>query len=187
MITEEQRTRAIRLYRNRELTIPEIANLTDLSTGKLSDIYREEFKAGRLKPRSKDKALVKYETTGEPTRIFGVGKGGRNKERKKFTDEQEQQIAQEYYELGFTLGEVIKKWGIHPKQMQRIRTKYGTQNKMDKRIRAVVQLDSNGQIIAEYPNGRQASLELGISYQCIYKCCVGSCKSAGGFVWKFKE
>ena len=188
-ISDEQRERAVRLYKNKELTIPTISNLTDISVSELTEIFHEAFEQKRLKPRKELLALTPRTPNGQGKKKehSGIGKGGRNKELKKFTDEQEKEIALDYYERGLTLTEVKNKWGVHPMQMQRIRTQYGTENKMDKRIRAVVQLDKNGQILGYFNNGRQAGLATGISYQAIYKCCTGYLKTAGGFVWKFKD
>lgn len=188
-INEEQRERAIRLYKNKELTIPTISNLTDISVSELTEIFHEAFEQKRLKPRKELIALKPRTPNGQGNKIkpSGVGKGGRCKERKKFTDEQEKEIALDYYERGFTLSQLVDKWKVYPKQMQKIRNKYGTRNKMDERIRAVVQLDKNGQILGYFNNGRQASIATGIGYQAIYKCCTGYLKTAGGFVWKFKE
>lgn len=188
-ISDEQRERAVRLYKNRELTIPTISNLTDISVSELTEIFHEAFEQKRLKPRKELLALKPRTPNGQGKKKepSGIGKGGRNKERKKFTDEQEKEIALDYYERGLTTAELRSKWGIHPKQIQRIRTQFGTKKKMDKRIRQVVQLDKNGQILGCFDNGRQAGITTGISYQAIYKCCTGYLKTAGGFVWKFKE
>lgn len=188
MITEEQKERAIRLYKDKELTLATISNLTDISISKLSIIFREAFNESKLKPRFPEKALIPRTPKGQGKKKepSGIGKGGRNKERKKFSEEQEREIAQDYYERGLTLGQVTKKWGIHPVQMQRIRNKFGTTNKMDKRIRAVEQLDKNGKLLERFDNGNQASKQTGISYQTIYKCCTGMLKTAGGFIWRFE-
>lgn len=127
-ITEEQKQKAIRLYRRKDLTIQEIANLTDMSTSKVVLTCREAFKQGILTPRRPDFALKPRVPNGQGTTKYvpsGVGKGGRNKERKKFTDEQEQEIAIDYYEKGLTVSQMKEKWGLHPVQLQRVRNKFG--------------------------------------------------------------
>ena len=189
IISDEQKQRAIKLYKDKELSISTISNLTDISIPELTLIFREAFKNKKLRPRNEQTALKPRPAKGEGKKYVasGIGKGGRNKERKKFTDEQEREIALDYYERGLTLGQVVNKWGVHPVQMQRIRNQYGTGNKMDKRLRPVIQFDKNGQILGSFDNGHKASTVTGISYQSIYKCCTGLLKTAGGFIWKFKE
>lgn len=135
-ITEETRNKAIRLYRNKTLTLREISNLVGLSEKTLQLFYREEFVKGTLKPRREAFALKPRVPNGQGTSRYmptGVGKGGRNKERKKFTDEQEREIAIDYYENGLTVPQIKEKWGLHPVQLQRIRKTYG-QNYQQKKV-----------------------------------------------------
>lgn len=108
-ITEETRNKAIRLYRNKALTLTEIANLLGTNIRYLNLIYRAEFEKGTLKPR----------------REIGLGIKGGNAERRKFTAEQEQQIAHDYYNSTCRATEFMAKWGLHPMQLQRIRKTYG--------------------------------------------------------------
>ena len=51
----------------------------------------------------------------------------------------------------------------------------------------VLQYDKNMQYITEYSSIKEANIVLGIAYQHIGACCRGERKSAGGFIWKFKE
>lgn len=108
-ITEETRNKAIRLYRNKALTLTEIANLTGVNVRYLNFIYNEEFAKGTLKPRRETK----------------VGEKGNNAQRRKFTAEREQELAHEYYNSTCTATEFMAKWGLHPMQLQRIRKTYG--------------------------------------------------------------
>lgn len=67
---------------------------------------------------------------------------------------------------------------------------YGTRNKRvsEKMSRPVLQFDLLGNFIREWPSGLKAEEELGINHQSISSCCLGKkYKSAGGFVWRFKE
>lgn len=190
MIKQEQKEKAIRLYRNKNLTIREISNLTDISEPQLTKEFRKAFETGELKPRKQDKALKPRVPDGQGKKYApsGVGKGGRNHERKKFTDEQEQEIALDYYERGFNCKQIIEKWNIHPMQMQRIRNTYGKKygEKGDPRKKPVLQYDKDGNFIAEYESGYKASVELRICYSNILRCLNDSLKSAGGYVWKLK-
>ena len=54
-----------------------------------------------------------------------------------------------------------------------------------KRDKAVVQFDTKGNVVKEWPSAREASRETDASYQNIYKCCRDKRKTAGGFGWKY--
>jgi len=53
--------------------------------------------------------------------------------------------------------------------------------------KAVVQLDSNYKLIKEYSCARYAEKELGINVVNISQVCIGTGKSAGGYIFMFKE
>lgn len=190
-ISEEQINTAIRLYKRKDLTLNEIANLVDLSTGSLTKIYRSAFRENKLKPRYPDFALKPRVPNGQGTTKYiptGIGKGGRNHEKKKFTDAQEEQIAKDYYENGYTMQAIREKYGVHPMQMQYIRNRFSSVygRKKTRISTPVLQFDKQGNFIAEYKNGRQAGITNSISYQNINSCLNGRLASAGGFVWKYK-
>lgn len=205
-ISEEQINTAIRLYKRKDLTLNEIANLVDLSTGSLTKIYRSAFRENKLKPRYPDFALKPRVPNGQGTSKYiptGIGKGGRNHEKKKFTDAEEEQVAKDYYENGYTMVAIQEKYGfIHPMQMQRIRNRFASvygkkrtkpmkEPKPPKEIirprKPILQFDLNGNFICEYENCLKAGLATNIEYSNIRKCALGQFKTMGGFVWKYKE
>ena len=100
-ISEISKQKAIQLYRKGELTVVEISNLVDISVSVLYKIFRECRDNGILTARL-----------------------GTNEERQKFTADQEQHIAIDYYENNLTVSQLKAKWNIHPVQLQRIRNKY---------------------------------------------------------------
>ena len=51
----------------------------------------------------------------------------------------------------------------------------------------IYQMDINGNIINEFPSQAEAFRKTGIGQSCISSCCRGKQKSAGGFIWKYKE
>lgn len=169
VIPEEVRKQAIRLYRNKNLTIQEISNLVDVSKPKLDIIFRECFDSGELKPRAE---ALRY-----------VDK------KPKFTPETMREIAEDYYVNGLSVAQIREKWGVHPMQMQRIRDLFGARygKKPPVGRRPVVQFDKFGNQIAEFPSTMQASKSTEVAQPSIVSCCVGRLKSAGGFVWKYKE
>lgn len=171
-ISPEQQQKAIKLYRNKSLTINEIANLCDMSVSFCTVVIRQALEVGILKPRNEEKAL-------KPVKA-------------KYDDTTLEQIAVDYYENKMSKNQLVEKWGIHPMQLQRVRKRFG--DKYGKkvmggefRVRPVQQFDKDGNFIAEFPNGHQASVETGIPYININICCHGRQKTSGGFVWKFKD
>lgn len=190
-IEESSIAYAKRLYSTkRGMTIAEISNLTNISVPKLTIIFRKAFKDGELTPRAECRALKPRVPNGQGKSGYiatGIGKGGRNKERKKFTEEQERQIAVDYYENGLTNRQLKEKYNIFPVQMQRIREKYGKDypKKADPTIRKVARLDKNGNVLVIYNTITIASKEIGISQSAIVACCQGRLKTAKGYKWQY--
>ena len=124
-ISEELRNKAIQLYQNRDLTLKEIAKLVGVCDKTLQLLYREEFVKGTLKPRREAFALKPRVPNGQGTSKYvptGAGRGGHNR---KISKEMEQEIAKDYYNSNCTALEFMKKWNLHPVQLQRIRKTYG--------------------------------------------------------------
>ena len=171
-ISTEQQQKAIKLYRNKNLTWREIANLCDISVPSLQKMVRDAVEIGVLKPRDE----FRKNQSKSP----------------KFTESELEEIAVDYYENGLTKPQLIEKWGIHPMQLQRVRKKFG--NKYEQKTRSpkepktILQFDKQGNLIAEYPSLYNASVENDLPSGNIYNCCIGNrYKSVGGFVWRFKE
>lgn len=53
--------------------------------------------------------------------------------------------------------------------------------------KTTIQLTKQGDFVAEYFGAREASRQTGIVYSSIVECCEGKRKSAGGFIWKYKN
>lgn len=53
--------------------------------------------------------------------------------------------------------------------------------------KSVLQFSKNEEFIAEYPSIMEAERQTGCYNQNISQCCQGKRKSAGGFIWKYKE
>lgn len=56
---------------------------------------------------------------------------------------------------------------------------------MFKRNRAIVQLSLDGEVIRYWESGTAAGRALGFSQANINHCCLGKCKTAYGYVWKY--
>ena len=51
----------------------------------------------------------------------------------------------------------------------------------------ILQYDRLGNLIKEWPSAIKVEEELGIDHSSISKCCSGKLKSAGGYLWKYKN
>ena len=51
----------------------------------------------------------------------------------------------------------------------------------------ILQFSKNGELIAEYSSLIEASRQTGFYQSNICKCCKGNRKSAGGYIWRYKE
>lgn len=51
----------------------------------------------------------------------------------------------------------------------------------------IIQQDKKGNIINEYPSQAEAFRQTGVRQTDISACCVGKQKTAGGYIWKFKN
>jgi hypothetical protein len=56
-----------------------------------------------------------------------------------------------------------------------------------KNRKEVIQYDMNMNPISEFENIRQANIKTGVNDSRIRGCCKGKIKSAGGFIWKYKD
>ena len=63
-------------------------------------------------------------------------------------------------------------------------TNYGTRN--ERISKPVLQFDLNDNFIKEYPSLTQVERELGFGQGNICNCCKGRCKTAYGYIWKYK-
>lgn len=53
--------------------------------------------------------------------------------------------------------------------------------------KSIIQYSKDGEFIAEYNSVMEASRQIGCDNSSISKCCNGKRKTAGGFIWKYKE
>lgn len=62
-----------------------------------------------------------------------------------------------------------------------------TQTNRKDQSKPVLQYDKNGNLLNEYPSTREAERKTGIWHINICNVCIGRHKSAGGYVWKYKQ
>mgnify|MGYP004457772299 CR=1 FL=1 len=64
----------------------------------------------------------------------------------------------------------------------------GKKGKLSNNFKIRVQIDkNNGKIINEYSGAAEAERETGVNAQNISDCCNGKRKTAGGYIWRYKE
>ena len=64
----------------------------------------------------------------------------------------------------------------------------GIRGKRHKRSKCILQINKNtGEIINEYYGTPDVERKTGIHNQSIWECCKGKRKTAGGYIWKYKE
>ena len=51
----------------------------------------------------------------------------------------------------------------------------------------ILQFSKKGEFISEYPSTHEAERQTGCNHQNLCECCKGTRKSAGGYIWKYKE
>ena len=83
-------------------------------------------------------------------------------------------------------GDYLDKQDV-PKYEKNIPSK-SNMEKLRKAVSKVTQQYSlDGKLVMEYSSAIAAASEVGLHYDSIYKACRGKFKTAGGFVWKYKE
>ena len=55
------------------------------------------------------------------------------------------------------------------------------------RRKVIRQYTKDGTFIREWSHAREAAETLGLNKRAIYECCMGRCKTSGGFIWKRVE
>ena len=58
---------------------------------------------------------------------------------------------------------------------------------LKQKCKSIIQLDFNGNFVSEYLSIRDAVRKTGIERKSISRCCQHKAKSAGGYIWKYKE
>lgn len=123
-MTEEQRQKAIKLYKNKNLKVIEISNLTGIPISTLIMVWRRAFESGELVPRREKLAMQPRRPKGQGIKYVRTYEKGKFPHKSKYTPEQEIEIMQDYYEKGFSTNALREKWNIFPKQLQRLREKF---------------------------------------------------------------
>ena len=65
--------------------------------------------------------------------------------------------------------------------------KVGYEASSESKKKAVIQYSKQGVVIREWSSMKEAGEALEIARESITRCCKGELKSAGGFIWKYKE
>ena len=84
-------------------------------------------------------------------------------------------------------GEKAYWYGKHHSEEAKRKISEANKGKVYAPIKAVLQFSKDGKLIEEYPSLVEASRQTGCNQGHICDCCKGKRKSAGGFIWKYKE
>lgn len=77
------------------------------------------------------------------------------------------------------------KTGLHTKDIKRM--KEMTEKSKTKTKKKIVQYDLKRNKLNEYESLNEAELKTNVKYQYISSCCRGISKTAGGFIWEYKQ
>ena len=84
-------------------------------------------------------------------------------------------------------GEKHPMYGKHHSEDTKRKMSEAHKGKIYANTKPILQFSKSGDFIAEYPSLTEASRQTGCSAPPICSCCKGNRKSAGGFIWKYKE
>ena len=117
---------------------------------------------------------------------YGSGDFKRSEELKKkisesmtgivFTEEHKKKISDNHADFS---GENNPLFGKHHSEETKKKMRENTPSE------SVIQFSKDGEFIAEFPSIHEASRQTGCHYQLICKCCKGTRKSTGGYIWKY--
>ena len=75
----------------------------------------------------------------------------------------------------------------HPMFGKHFSEEHNNKISQSKGVNGILQFSKDGEFIAEYPSIHEAERNTGCNNCNICNCCKGNRKSAGGFIWKYKE
>ena len=78
-------------------------------------------------------------------------------------------------------------YGKHHSEDTKRKMSEAHKGKIYANTKPILQFSKDGELIAEYPSEMEASRQTGCNNSHIGSCCKGERKSAGGFIWKYKE
>jgi group I intron endonuclease len=78
-------------------------------------------------------------------------------------------------------------YGKHHSEETKRKLSQLAKGRKSSRCKIVLQFDKNNTFIEEYPSLTDASKKTGCRLSDICSCCNGKLKSAGGFIWRYKE
>ena len=84
-------------------------------------------------------------------------------------------------------GEKHPMYGKHHSEDTKRKMSEAHKEKIYANTKPILQFSKSGELIAEYSSLTKASRQTGCSAPNICSCCKGKYKSAGGFIWKYKE
>ena len=99
----------------------------------------------------------------------------------KHTEESKRKISES------KIGEKSPMFGKHHSEEHKKRMSASMTGNHNSPTKPVLQYSKTGEFIAEYQSIREAERQTGCKSESVCRCCKGNRKSAGGFIWRYKE
>ena len=138
------------------------------------------------------KLISKYDSTN-PEKGYNCATGGRGTWGVKISEETRQRLVESHLdkknphteEWNRKISEANK--GKRKPHVGVPRSKECIQRIREKHSKPVLQYDRGFVFIKEYSSIREAEKQTGVRNQNISSCCLGKAKTAGGYIWKYKN
>ena len=82
---------------------------------------------------------------------------------------------------------LLQRKEVNDKRKESYKNSKARKEVYDRKKIPVLQFNKAGDFIKEWTSGTEASKALGLYYTTVGACCRGYIKSAGGFIWKYKN
>ena len=134
-----------------------------------------------------------YEKTEEQKRKMSeshIGKHFSEEHRKKISESKTGKHFSEEHRKKISeskIGEKHPMFGKHFSEEHKKRMSASMTGNHNRPQTPVLQYSKSGEFIAEYPSIKEAEKQTGCHQSQICECCKGKRKSAGGFIWRYKE
>jgi group I intron endonuclease len=143
----------------------------------------------------KEKEVIFLYDSTNPSYGYNISAGGEfcppdiliSEERRKILSEKYKGENNPNYGNHKLAGENNPFYGKHHSEETKKKLSQVQTGRQSARKRSVQQFDKNNCFIAEYKSLTEASKETGCRLSDICSCCKGNLKSAGGFIWRYKE
>ena len=144
---------------------------------KLSELHKGQVAWNRGKTKETDKRMMQLSESRK-------GQLPSNETRKKLSEAATGHVA---WNRGLSKETDARMMGISRALTGEKSYNYGKTGIESPLSKPVLQYTKDNVFLREWPSGMDVEREIGIGYRSISNCVTGKGKTAGGFIWKFKE